>query len=309
MKKSKKIVILLVCMLFLTTGCTKNLVGKDKKVVTYKETGQTLTENILCKPTNKEVIDLYKENNVDVDKLVECEDFKVTSGGYEGLWTSIFVKPLAWVIIKLGLLIKNYGLSIIIVSLLIRLITFPITRSTAMQSENLKKAQPEIAKIEKKYANKPQDDKDVMMMKTQETMMVYKKYNINPMSGCIFSLLQIPVFFAFLEAVNRVPALFEGKFLGMDLGTTPLVALSKGHYLYILLIALIIGTTYFSFKLNRTAAAPDQEKQMKFMMRFMIIFITIASFSLPTAIALYWIASSAFTIFQNLIVKKDKKSE
>ncbi len=309
MKKSKKIVILLVCMLFLTTGCTKNLVGKDKKVVTYKETGQTLTENILCKPTNKEVIDLYKKNNVDVDKLVECEDFKVTSGGYEGLWTSIFVKPLAWVIIKLGLLIKNYGLSIIIVSLLIRLITFPITRSTAMQSENLKKAQPEIAKIEKKYANKPQDDKDVMMMKTQETMMVYKKYNINPMSGCIFSLLQIPVFFAFLEAVNRVPALFEGKFLGMDLGTTPLVALSKGHYLYILLIALIIGTTYFSFKLNRTAAAPDQEKQMKFMMRFMIIFITIASFSLPTAIALYWIASSAFTIFQNLIVKKDKKSE
>ena len=307
MKKNKKMLIILIGVLFLTTGCTKTLVDENKKAVTYKETGQTLNENILCQPTNKEVIELYKKNNVNTEKLVECKNFKVTSGGYEGLWTSIFVKPLAWLIIQLGLLIKNYGLSIIIVSLLIRVATYPITKKTAMQSENLKKAQPEIAKIEKKYANKPQDDKDVMMMKTQETMAVYKKYNINPMSGCIFSMLQIPVFFAFLEAVNRIPALFEGKFLGLDLGTTPLVALSKGNYAYIILIILIIGTTYLSFKLNQTASSPDQEKQMKFMTRFMIIFITIASFSLPTAIALYWIASSLFTIFQNLMVKREKK--
>ncbi len=307
MKKYKKIIILLIGVLFLTTGCTKTLVGKDKKVITYKETGQTLYENILCRPTNEDVIKLYKENDVNVDKLVACKDFKINSGGYEGLWTSIFVKPLAWCIIKIGLLIKNYGLSIIIVSLLIRLVTYPITKKTALQSEYIKKAQPEIDKIERKYANKPQDDKDVMMMKTQETLAVYKKYNINPMSGCLFSFLQIPVFFAFLEAVNRIPALFEGKFLTLDLGTTPIVALTKGHYIYLILLVLIIGTTYFSFKLNQTAASPEQEQQMKFMTRFLIIFITVASFSLPTAIALYWIASSLFTIFQNLMVKREKK--
>ena len=306
MKNKRKYLIILMTVIFLITGCTKQLVGEDKKAVTYSETGQTLTENILCKPTNKDVIKIYEKNNIDIDKLPDCKKFKITSGGYEGLWTSIFVKPLAWVIIQIGILIKNYGLSIIIVSLLIRLIMYPVTKKTAMQSENLKKAQPEIVKIEKKYANMARDDKDAMMMKTQETMMIYKKYNINPMSGCIFSMLQIPIFFAFLEAVNRIPALFEGKFLGLHLGTTPLVALTKGSYGYIILIILIIGTTYYSFKLNQTATSPDQETQMKFMMRFMIIFITIASFSLPIAIALYWIASSLFTIFQNLMVKKEK---
>ena len=96
-QRKNKILILLICMMFVLTGCTKTLKNDDKKVVTYEKTGQSLTENILCKPTNKEVIELYKENGVKVDKLVECKNFKVTSGGYDGLWTSIFVKPLAWV--------------------------------------------------------------------------------------------------------------------------------------------------------------------------------------------------------------------
>jgi len=304
-KSKRKIIILLVCMMFVLTGCTKTLKGNDKKVVTYEKTGQSLTENILCKPTNQEVIKLYEENNVKVEKLVECKNFKVTSGGYEGLWTSIFLKPLAWLIIKIGNLINSYGASILIVSMLIRIVTIPITKKTAMQSENMKKAQPEIDRLEKKYKNKPQDNQEIMMQKTQEQLAIYKKYNINPMSGCLFSMLQIPVFFAFLEAVNRVPALFEGKFLGLHLGTTPMVALAKGQYYYLILIALIIYTTYLSFKLNSTATSADTEKQMKFMSRFMIIFISIASFSLPTSIAIYWVTSSVFTILQNLWIKRE----
>lgn len=305
MKKNKKLLILLVCVMFILTGCTKTLKGEDNKVVTYEKTGQSLTQNILCKPTNNEVIKLYEENDVKIEKLVECKNFKITSGGYDGLWTSVFVKPLAWLVIKIGNLIKNYGASILIVSILIRLVTMPITKKTAMQSENMKKAKPELDRLEKKYKSKPQDNQEIMMQKTQEQLAIYKKYNINPMSGCLFSMLQIPVFFAFLEAVNRIPALFEGKFLGLHLGTTPMVALAKGQYYYLILIALIILTTYFSFKLNATATSADTEKQMKFMSRFMIIFITIASFSLPTSIAIYWVASSVFTILQNLWVKRE----
>lgn len=307
--KKNKLLIVLVVFLFLTAGCTKNLKGKDNKVVTYEKTGQSITENILCKPTNKEVIEIYEKNDVDISKLPECKNFKITSGGYEGLWTNIFVKPLAWLIIFIGKLLKNYGFGLIIVSILIRTIMIPITKKTAMQSENMKKAQPEIAKIEKKYAKKPQDDKDVMMQKSQEMMMVYKKYNINPMSGCLFSFLQIPLFFAFLEAVNRIPALFEETFLGLHLGTTPVVAMSKGQYIYIILLVATIVTTYFSFKLNATATAPEQEKQMKFMTRFMMIFIAIASFSLPAGIAIYWIATNLFTVVQNLIVKKQSEDK
>lgn len=305
--KKKKLAIILAALIFTVTGCTQNLKDDENKVVTYDKTGQTITENILCRPTNEDVIKIYKDHKVDIDKLPECSEFKITSGGYEGLWTSIFVKPLAWLILTIGKFLQNYGFGLIIVSLLIRIVMIPITKKTAMQSENMKKAQPAIDKIEKKYKNKPKDDKDVMMQKTQETLAVYKKYNINPMSGCLFSFLQIPLFFAFLEAVNRVPALFEETFIGFHLGTTPIVAMTKGQYIYVILLIITIATTYFSFKLNATATSPDQEKQMKFMTRFMIIFIAIASFSLPAGIAIYWNTTNLFTILQNLWVKRASK--
>jgi len=147
--KNKKIAILLLCTMFFLTGCTKTLKDDENKVVTYKKTGQTLNENILCRPTNEDVLEIYEKNDVKLDKLVECKNFKITSGGYEGLWTSIFVKPLAWVLIKVGALVKNYGLSILIVSILIRVVTIPLTKKTAMQSENMKKAQPALEKLKR----------------------------------------------------------------------------------------------------------------------------------------------------------------
>ena len=146
--KKTKLLIILTCVLLLT-GCTKTLKDKDKNVVTNEKTGQSITENIICKPTDKEVIEIYKENDVKVSKLPDCEDFNPLSN-YEGLWTSVFVKPLAWVILKIGIALKSYGSSIIITCLLIRVIIMPITKKTAMQSELIKKAQPELEKLEKK---------------------------------------------------------------------------------------------------------------------------------------------------------------
>lgn len=306
--KNKKIKLaILLVMLISLTGCTKVLQTEEKKPVRNELTGQNLVENILCKPEDSTTIELYKNNGVDIDKLPKCSEFKVTSGGYEGMWTTIFVKPLAWVILKIGSLVKNYGLSIIIVTLLIRLIMFPLTQKTAMQSENMNKAKPELEKLEKKYKNR--QDNEAMMQKSQEMMMIYKKYNISPLSGCLFSFIQIPLFFAFYEAMNRLPAIFEENLLGFQLGTSPMTALSNGHFQYIIFIVLVILTTYFSFKLNATASmGADQEKQMKMMSNISIIFISIASFSISSGIALYWIFNSGFTILQNLLVKRSKKN-
>ena len=135
------------------TGCTKILKDDNKKIVRNEETGQTLTENIICRPTNKTTIEIYEKNGVEIDALPKCNNFTPLKN-YEGLWTSIFVKPLAWLIIKIGIILKNYGLALIVTCLLIRLILYPFTKKTAMQSELIKKAGPELAKIEKKYENK-----------------------------------------------------------------------------------------------------------------------------------------------------------
>ena len=132
MNKKRKIIVLLLC-LFLLSGCTKTLKDEDKNVVTNKETGQSITENIICKPTSKDVIKIYDKHDVKISKLPNCDDFNPLSN-YEGLWTSIFVKPLAWVIIKVGNIVKNYGLALILTCLLIRGLLYPLTKKTAMQS-------------------------------------------------------------------------------------------------------------------------------------------------------------------------------
>lgn len=307
--KKKKIIVLSILIILLTTGCgNSNYLKEEKKIITFEETGQNLQNNILCKPKEEKILELYEKYNdqlkTPLEKLPSCEEFTPSDIEYSGLWESIFVKPLAYLILKLGILIKNYGLSVMLIGLGIRLILMPFSKKSINQSENMKKAAPEIQKIEKKYANK--NDTDSMMMKSQETMMVYKKYKINPISGCLIAFIQLPLFFAFLQAINRVPAIFEDKLFGLTLGMTPWVGISKGEYLYIVLIVLIIGTTYLSFKnsMNQGNVNSEVEKQMQFTLKFMIVFISVASFSLPTAIALYWVVTNGFIVFQNYLFKK-----
>ena len=132
MKKNSKLkIVFLVILLVVMTGCTKQLKDVNGKIVKNESTGQTLPSNILCKPTDNDIIKLYettrekqiksldkklkndditkaeykkkKSNLLDVNKLVACKNFKVSSGGYEGLWTTFFVKPLAWVLTQIVL--------------------------------------------------------------------------------------------------------------------------------------------------------------------------------------------------------------
>ena len=310
MKKNtgKKLILIIMLALTLTTGCTKYLSDNDKKRITNEKTGQSLTSNILCKPEEKELTVIYEkyEKNMEVKlkDLPSCEKLKIyNKKTYNGLWVQLFVMPIAWLIIKLGLLVKNYGISVMLIGLALRIILLPLSLKTAKQSENMKKAQPELEKLEKKYKDKT--DSDSMMQKSQETMLIYKKYDINPVSGCLVSFIQLPLFFAFLEAINRVPAIFEENLWSLQLGTTPLVGIKSGNYLYLVLIGLIILTTFLSFKFSMASTgSSEQQKQMQFMTTFMLIFISIASFSLPTAIALYWVVTNGFSVIQSLIVKK-----
>jgi len=304
--KKKRIIIII--MLFLAlTGCTKYLSDDNNKRITNENTGQSLTSNILCKPADKELVSIYEKYSdnmeVKIEKLPDCNKMKIyDKRNYNGLWVQLFVRPLAWLIIKLGNLVKNYGLSVMLVGLALRIILMPFSAKTVKQSENMKKAQPEIERLERKYKDKT--DSESMMQKSQETMLIYKKYNINPVGGCLVSFIQLPLFFAFLEAINRVPAIFEENLLTLQLGTTPLIGIKSGNYWYIILIALIILTTWLSFKFSMSTGNSEQQKQMQFMTTFMLIFISIASFSLPTAIALYWVVTNGFNVIQTLILKK-----
>lgn len=296
MNKKVKIFIIL-GMTLLMTGCTKSFTV-DKKVY---------TENILCLPEKAETIKIYNENKIDISNLSNCNEFSINNTNYEGVWNTVFVNPLAWLLINIGNYVKSYGFSIILVTLLLRLLVMPVTAKTAVQSENMKKARPDLEELEKKYKNL--SDRESLMKKSQEQMTIYKKHNIKPLAGCLFAFIQIPLFFAFFEAINRVPVLFEENFLGLfELRRSPIEAINLGDYYYLIFVILVIATTYFSFKLNQTASmSKEQEKQMKVTMNIMIVFISIMSFSLSTGIGLYWIFNSGFTILQNLFFKFKKE--
>ncbi len=303
-QKNKLKLIIVLVLLLITTGCTTTLTDKDNKPVKNEVTGQNLTKNIICQPTNKETIKIYKENGVKVDKLPKCENFKITSGKYEGLWTNLFVKPLAFVLIFFGKNVGNYAVSLIILTLIIRLLAYPVTKKTALQSELIKKAQPELDRLKNKYKNKT--DQESMMKQQQEMMMIYKKHNINPLSGCLFSFLQLPLFIAFFEAVQRTPAIFEDKFLTLQLGTTPSVGIFTSNWLaYAIIILLIGGSTYYSLKMNSTANMTDPT--MKMMPTMMTVMLVLTGIFMPSGLGIYWVTSNIFTIVQNIIVKRSKE--
>ncbi len=334
--KNKKVKLgILILATFFLTGCTSALKGADNKVVKNELTGQNLTAHILCQPedattrkayedTKEGLLKKYQEQLetkeitqkkydrlvskiTDITKLPKCTEFKITSGGYQGVWSTIFVKPLAWFILQLGKVLKNYGLAVIAATIFIRLAVFPFTKKTANQSENMKKAKPELDKLEKKYKDK--QDQQSQIAKSQEMMAIYKKYGISPMGGCLFALIQIPLFFAFYDALNLLPAIFEENFLHIfQLGTTPLTAIQNGRWYYLIIVILVGVVSYFSFKMNgNNTMSGEQADQMKMMSNTSIIMITVFSFMTSTGIALYWITSSAFTIFQNLLLKGNKK--
>ncbi len=308
MKKRTKIMVVIIMVLFLCVGCTKTL--KDgKEVIQYEKTGQTLTANILCKPSEEELLKTYEKYDdkltTSLEDLKTCKEFTPKSIKYKSLWESVFVKPIAYLILKLGYLVKNMGISVMLIGLIIRILLMPFQIKTVKQSESLQKIQPEMEKIEKKYKNKT--DNESLMAKSQETMMLYKKYKVNPITSCLTALIQMPIFFAFLEAINRVPAIFEGSLFGMNLGMTPSSGIAHHNYVYIVLVILIIVSTYLSFKISMKSTNTgnsEMQQQMKFMFTFMILMISFASLSLPTAIALYWIVTNGFGVIQNLFIKK-----
>lgn len=311
--KKKYILIIALLLLLFTTGCTKYMQTDKNERIKNETTGQILPSNILCKPTDKEIIKLYSKYEAKMTvKLLElpaCNDFQPRDIKYVSLWESGFVKPLAWLLLKVGTILGNYGLSVMLIGLAIRAAMMPLSKGSINQSENMKKAQPEIANLEKKYKDK--NDQESMMLKSQETMAIYKKYGINPLTGCLLAFIQLPLFFAFLEAVNRVPAIFEENLFGLQLGTNPVVGISNGNYLYIILIVLIIATTYFSLKNTMSASAgmngSGSQKQTEIMSKVMLVMISVTSLTLPSAIALYWIVTNALTVIQNLVIKRKKR--
>lgn len=301
-KKIKLLGFLVLC-LFLLTACVRPL-KDDKKIITNPVTKQQLTENIVCQPEDKESIKVYNKykSKVDISKLPKCSEYMIFKGKYNGLWDSFFIKPLVVLLVQIGRLIKSYGLSIIIVTLILKLVTLPITISQINQNKIMKEIQPELAKLEEKYAGKT--DQASIMNKTREQAAIYKKYNLNPLSTIASGVLTAVIFIAFYESIMRTPVIFENVFIGFQLGTSPLTAFNSGKYIYLILVVLNVLITYLTLKITQLNTNKDSMQSMNTLFIVMPVIIGFMALVSPAALNIYWIVQSGFAFVQSYIINK-----
>jgi membrane protein insertase, yidC/oxa1 family len=301
-KKIKLLGFLVLC-LFLLTACVRPL-KDDKKIITNPVTKQQLTENIVCQPEDKESIKVYNKykSKVDISKLPKCSEYMIFKGKYNGLWDSFFIKPLVVLLVQIGRLIKSYGLSIIIVTLILKLVTLPITISQIKQNKIMKEIQPELTKLEEKYAGKT--DQASIMNKTREQAAIYKKYNLNPLSTIASGVLTAVIFIAFYESIMRTPVIFENVFIGFQLGTSPLTAFNSGKYIYLILVILNVLITYLTLKITQLNTNKDSMQSMNTLFIVMPVIIGFMALVSPAALNIYWIVQSGFAFVQSYIINK-----
>ncbi|OEF99625.1 preprotein translocase YidC [Vulcanibacillus modesticaldus] len=207
-----------------------------------------------------------------------------------GIWDKYFVYPLSYMLDFFAkLLFNNYGLSIIVVTIIVRFLVLPLMITQIKSTKAMQELQPEINKIKEKYKDNPQKI-------NEETMKLFQKHNVNPLAGCLPILIQMPILIAFYHAIMRNSHIASSTFLGIQLGET--------DPFYILPIIAAI-TTYLQIKVSSGAntsvnnQAAQQQKIMSIFMPAMILFIGI---SLPSALALYWVIGNIFSIVQSKIV-------
>ncbi|TYR81213.1 membrane protein insertase YidC [Priestia megaterium] len=211
-----------------------------------------------------------------------------TSGGF---WDHYFVYPLS---VALTTVAKwaggSYGLSIIIVTIIIRVVLLPLILKQQKSTMAMQALRPEMEKIQKKYAGKK--DPETQQKLQKEMMGLYQKHQINPLGGCLPILIQMPIIFAFYNAIARTEAIAQHSFLWVSLG-------QPDPYFILPIVAAI--TTYLQIRVSMT---DDIQPPMKMMMNIMPIFILIAGFTLPAALALYWVIGNIFGIGQGYYLKK-----
>lgn len=205
------------------------------------------------------------------------------------LWQKFLVIPMSDLLDWFKGIFGNYGLSILFVTFLVRVVVFPLTWKQQQSSKEMQELQPHLIKIREKYKNNQQKMQE-------ETMKLFQKHNINPMAGCFPMLIQIPILFAFYQAIMGNRNIFTSEFLYLQLGQP------DPYYILPLLAAF---TTYLQFIATGAADNP-QTKVMLWVMPIMIFFL---AYQFPSALSLYWVYGNIFTILQYLIFFNKKKAK
>jgi len=217
-------------------------------------------------------------------------------------WFDVIAKPALWLLNTLNGVFHNYGIAIILVTVLFKAAFWPISQKGMKSMKNMQKLQPKMAKLKEKY----KDDPTKM---NQEVMSLYKTYKVNPLGGCLPMVLQIPVFFALYKVLLLSIELRHAPFM---LWITDLSAPDRLYLGFDLpylgglpVLTLLMGASMFlQQKMTPTTADPTQAKIMMFLpVVFTFMFLNFAS-----GLVLYWFINNLLSIFQQVMINREKKT-
>jgi YidC/Oxa1 family membrane protein insertase len=215
----------------------------------------------------------------------------------EGFWNQYIVYPLSWLITYVAeSLGSNYGLSIIIVTLIIRLAILPLMIKQTRSSKAMQALQPEMQALKEKYSSKDQKTQQKLQ---KETMELFQKHGVNPLAGCFPLIIQMPILIGFYHAIMRTREIAEHNFLWFDLG-------EKDPFY---LLPIIAGITTFIQQKMMMAGNANQNPQMAMMLWLMPIMIVVFAITFPAALSLYWVVGNLFMIVQTYFIKGPELKE
>ncbi len=235
---------------------------------------------------------------------------------YDGLlvlleygWTTSICKILVKILNAFYKVLPNYGVAILLLTILVKLILFPLTRKSQMSMYKMQQLQPLISKLKEKHKG----DKQRM---GQEQMKLFKQHGVNPMSGCLPIMLQMPVFFALFRTLQLSFEMRQAPFISWinDL-SEPDTLIQLPFNIPFLgdglnLLPIIMGIASFvQMKLTpKTAAGSDPQARMQQrMMQMMPIIFPFILYNFPSGLTLYWTTSTLISISEQMFIRKSIK--
>ena len=240
-----------------------------------------------------------------IDNYTEIEKIDRFDLSIDWGWFYFITKPLFFVIDYIFKIVGNFGLAIIILTLIVRILFFPLNNYSFKSMAKMKVLQPETLRIKELY-------KDDVKRTQQEMMALYKREKVNPLSGCLPILIQIPIFFAVYKMLFVTLEMRHAPFFGWikDLSAADpttifnlfgLIPWNPPSFLMIGVWPILMGITmYFQMKLNPTPPDPIQAK----IFAFFPLIMTVMLATFPSGLVVYWTVSNVLTMAQQYYIMK-----
>lgn len=221
-------------------------------------------------------------------------------------WFRSVCVALLWTLNAIYKVIPDYGVAIILLTIIVKVIFWPVTHKSTESMKRMQKIQPLVTEIREKYKDKPQK-------MNKEVMALYKEHKVNPMMGCLPMLIQIPVFFALFTVLRSAVELRFAEFLWIKDLSEPERLIEFGFAIPLIgwdslniLPLTMTATMIWQQKLTPAAGDPQQQKMMMIFMPIMMLFFL---YNMASALMLYWTVSQCLSIAQMLMQKRKTARE